>query len=71
MDKLPNETLHDIDSIEEGTIVEGELGFSIVKRCIHGKKYYANMNDYNPSEDEGRMIPWVVDDDEDMIPCCG
>ena len=71
MDKTPNETLHDIDDVEEGQIVEGELGYSIVKTCIHGKKYYANRHDYQPTEAESRQIPWVIDDDEDHIPCCG
>lgn len=54
-----------ISELDIGQLVHGVEGYSRVKVCVHGRKYYAYIG-----EEEELNIVEVSDDDEDHLDCC-
>ena len=61
--------VYDINDLNVGDyVINGiDVGYAQVKECVHGKRYYAyvddNQEDINPDV-------MAYDTDEDYIPCC-
>lgn len=61
-----------IGELNEGQLVQGRNGYSIVKKCIHGNLYYAYRGiDMMEAEiNENDKVVLVSDDDEHSLDCC-
>jgi archaeosine-15-forming tRNA-guanine transglycosylase len=61
--------LYTINQLNDGQLVHGLNGYSRVRKCVHGNKYYAYISEEN---EDGEDFVEVSDDDEDHISaCCG
>jgi hypothetical protein len=58
-----------IGDVDVGTTVQGEEGYSLVKECVHGNKFYAFLGvDFDDADTDD--IVAVSDDDTYTLNCC-
>jgi hypothetical protein len=58
-----------IDNVNVGDVVQGAEGYSRVKECVHGNKYYAFLGDTWEDADTDDIVE-VSDDDTHTLECC-
>ena len=60
-----------INDFEVGTFVRDQYQeLSVVKKCVHGNKYYAWVDDDFPEDFELSSLPLAEDVEEHHIECC-
>ena len=61
-----------IAEMTEGQIVQGQAGYSRVKKCVHGNLYYAYMGHdmMEAGVSDSDNVALVSDDDTYALKCC-